>query len=228
MLYFPNVGELEMLKAEMIAQPIHLGLYSNQVIADGNTTMDTLEELLSGGGRGYALKELTNEVVLNALTADKWLISTNAQGKAQAQYHNAALTWIMTAMDVADGKTIYGAFGYALVVPFDGGVTEIKVGDTITGHTSAATGIVTQVRKFSGTWAGGTAAGELVIKTKTGTFQNDEEIWVSGAKVAVSNTGATADAHKRLIFVDTFSEGHAIDTVGLTVEYTPKMTLSTG
>jgi hypothetical protein len=35
------------------------------------------------------------------------------------------------------------------------------------------------------------------------------------------------DAHKRLLFVDAFNEGYAIDTVGMTVEYTPKISVST-
>jgi hypothetical protein len=210
-----------------------IGLYKNQIVPDGNTLMETLVELPTGGGRGYAQVALANEIVEDAEAASKWFLYMNAQGKAEAQYGLAVapVEWTFAAADVADGNSVCGVFGYVFVVPFDAGQSEgpIKVGDTITGHTSAATGIVTEVVVTSGTWAGDNAAGYLTIKTKTGTFQDNEELWVSGVKWAVSNTGTAnaGDAHKHLIFVDAFSEAHAIDTVGMKVQYTPKVNLST-
>ena len=38
---------------------------------------------------------------------------------------------------------------------------------------------------------------------------------------------ATADAHKKLVFVEAFSEGQLIDTVGQKITYVPKITLAT-
>ena len=52
-----------------------------------------------------------------------------------------------------------------------GGTTPIAVGNTITGATSAATGVVLSITVASGSWAGGDAAGVIRIDTKTGTFQ---------------------------------------------------------
>jgi hypothetical protein len=225
-VYIPNIGEKEAIKAILITEAIILGLFKNQIQADGNTIFDTLEELPSGGGRGYAAKELPNAIVEGAAVADKWAVSLNSSGKAEAQYSNAPQEWIFQDPDVADGNTVYGVFGYVQVLPFDGGVTEIRVGDTVVGHTSAAQGVVTGIAVTYGTWAGGTAAGFAYIKTKTGTFQNDEELWV-GAKVAVSNTGSTGDAHKRLLFVEVLSEAITIDTLGQKIGYTPKLSMST-
>lgn len=311
MIYVPNVGETEMLRSILTNMEIQLGLYKNQVVADGNTIIGTLVELPTGGSYGYAPKTLPAELVESALTAQRWYLSLNSQGKAEAQFHNAALTWVMTADDVAAANSVYGAFGYIWVLPFDAGAVEIKVGDLIKGATSGATAKVAMVSVISGTWAAGTAAGLLYLKTKSGTWQNNENIIISG-KVstitlnaggsgyavgnifAVTQAGAAGskgvvttvdgggavtglviveggqghsvanaldttnitgagtglkvnitvlattvlavsnseianggDAHKKLIFVDAFTEGHALDVVGLTVEYTPKTSLST-
>jgi hypothetical protein len=72
-----------------------------------------------------------------------------------------------------------------------GGTTEIEVGDTITGATSAATGVVLSITLASGTWAGGTAAGVIRIHTKTGTFQS-ENLNV-GASLNLATISADSD-----------------------------------
>lgn len=308
-IYVPNEGEKEMLRAILNNMELTLGLYSNSLIADGNTTIGNLTELATGSGRAYAAKTMTGEVVEAALTASKWLLSTNSSGKAEGQYNNTALNWIMAQADVDDGATIYGAFAYLWTLPFDGGLTEIKPGDIIEGGTSGAYATVALVNKTSGTW-GSTAAGVLWLKSKAGTFQDNEDLIISGkvstiaigaggtgyavgdivtitqtggsgakavvttvsggvvtglvlveggqgyaedtdlATVAVtgsgnddltvdisalsttavadSNSGTTngGDAHKKMMYVDTFTESHEVDTVGLTIEYTPKITLA--
>lgn len=179
-IYCPNEGEKEALRAFLQNNALVLGIYRNQVVPSGSTRLSDLTELTTGGGRGYARKELTNEMLATLRTASKWFITLNSLDKAEGQYDTGALTWTFNAVDVADAYTAYGVFAFTWVVPFDAGATEIKVGDTIKGGTSAATGIVTQVTVESGTWAAGTAAGYLNIKTKTGTWVNDENIYVQG------------------------------------------------
>ena len=61
-------------------------------------------------------------------------------------------------------------------VPFYGGSSEIIVGETVTGATSGATGIVTLVVVTGGTWAGGDAEGYILIDTVSGVLENDEDI----------------------------------------------------
>lgn len=51
-----------------------------------------------------------------------------------------------------------------------GGAYEVVVGNTITGATSGATGIVRKVVLKSGTWGAGTAAGKFMIDTQVGVF----------------------------------------------------------
>lgn len=73
-----------------------------------------------------------------------------------------------------------------------GGTSQISIGNTITGGTSNATGIVVATYISSGTWAGGNAAGYLYLKTKTGTFQASEPILVSGTDHATASGVETA------------------------------------
>ena len=54
-----------------------------------------------------------------------------------------------------------------------GGTTEPTEGQTITGATSAATAILGRIIVTSGTWADGDAAGRLIIRAQTGTFQSE-------------------------------------------------------
>jgi hypothetical protein len=226
-IYVPNIGEKEMLKDILASQAINLGLYKNQVTGDGSLNIDLLEELPTGGGRGYAQKALTNDLLEGVPTANKWAVSLNASGKAEAQYHNAALEWVFNSVDVGDSHTVYGIFGYTWVLPFDAGLAAgpIKVGDTVTGA-GGATGVVTAVVVYSGTWAGNNAAGYLCIKSKTGTFVDNESLSVGATPMATVNTGITGDAHKKLVFIEPFSAGKLIEINGQKITYVPKITLS--
>lgn len=203
MIYVPNAGELEMLKSILASQGLILGLYSNPLSPDGNTSINNITELLTGGGRGYAPFTLTNDLVLGSQVADKWALATDINGKATGNYHNTSLQWVFNSADVADGATAYGVFGYSWVLPFDTGGVEIKVGDVIKGVSSGATGIVTGIIPLSGTWAGGTKAGELRLITKTGTFQDGENITIMGAigTIAVGSAGGASYAVGDIITV---------------------------
>lgn len=310
-IYVPNQGEIEALRSMLLNNALELGIYRTAVVPDGSTLFATLTELTTGGGRGYARKALTPEILETLRTSSKWYLSTNAQGRAEGAYDSGVLTWTFNAYDVADGYTAYGVFAVTYQIPFDAGATEIRVGDTIKGGTSGATGVVTEVCVQSGTWAAGTAAGYIKIKSKSGTFQNDENLYLSGeiatvaigdagtdyavgdivevtqtggagAKLvvtsvdayggvtgivvveggqgfsvdtdlatvaltgsgaddltidistlastayAVSNTGATADAHQKLMAVWAFPSGVEIDTAGQTITWDMKIALSTG
>lgn len=82
------------------------------------------------------------------------------------------------------------------VLGFDAGTTEPTVGQTITGGTSGATGILIVAPIVeSGDWGANDAAGTLVLTQVTGTFQDDEALTgVATANGAASIEGATNDA----------------------------------
>lgn len=87
-----------------------------------------------------------------------------------------------------------------------GGTYEVLEGDIITGATSAATAIVRRVILTSGTWAGGDAAGRLIVNTQTGTFQSenlDVGANTNVATIAGDTAAITLPAGGRYEFVNT-------------------------
>ena len=225
-IYVPNVGEKEMLLDFLQHQAIRLGLYKASVTADGNTVFSTMTELDAESG-GYATKDLVNALSLTALTASKWYVYTNASGKAEATYDAASTPqeWVFNAADIANGDTAYGIFMWTLTIAFtSGGTTELKVGDTITCVVGGETAICTSVRLTSGTWAAGTAAGVLCLKTQSGVFQAG----------AINNTGGAddfgtiaGDTDKKLLAVEAFSTAQAVEDIGQKIQYTPVITFAT-
>lgn len=230
-LYVPNEGELEIMRAVLLAQAWYLGLYKNVVSADGSTSMLNIEEMPSGGGRSYATKALAQDFATSE-TENKWYLSLNASGKAEGIYSDDYLDFEFNATDVLDENTVYGVFAYCYVIPFDAGQSEgpFVPGNTVTGFTSGATGVVTGVVVTSGSWAADNAAGYLFIKSKSATaFQNNEALKVSGTTIATSNTGTLydGDAHKKLVWLEELSESKLIDTSGQKIRVRPKWTVST-
>jgi hypothetical protein len=77
--------------------------------------------------------------------------------------------------NATDGDLVTSAF-LQWVIPFSsGGTNAIAAGDRIKGATTAATAIVESVLLYSGTFAGGDAAGFLVVQegSLTGTFGSE-------------------------------------------------------
>lgn len=101
----------------------------------------------------------------------------NAAGTAADIYKSSATGWVQVPL----GKEL----------TFDTGTAVINTGDTVTGLTSSATGVVARVVLESGTWAAGTAAGRLILSSTTGTFQAAENLQVAAATKAVCKGAAT-------------------------------------
>lgn len=105
---------------------------------------------------------------------------------------NVELGWIpdlVIVTNVTDGDKITIGYPNRMAIPFSsGGTNEIAAGDVITGATSGATATVAKVLLYSGTWAGGDAAGFFIIErdSLTGTF-GSENVFGEAA-------GATNDA----------------------------------
>lgn len=74
-------------------------------------------------------------------------------------------------------------------IPFtSGGTTEITAGCTVKGATSGATATVETVLLYSGTWAGGDAAGFLIVRDVVGTFSSE------AAYISSDDTSGADDA----------------------------------
>lgn len=77
-------------------------------------------------------------------------------------------------------------------VSFITGTAEITVGQTVTGASSGATGVVTRVALRTGSYTSGTAAGQLIFATITGTFTNGENLQVAAATKCVASGNSAA------------------------------------
>lgn len=90
----------------------------------------------------------------------------------------AALCVLLTPFGAWAGTT------YGLLFT-SGGTSEVEVGDTLTGSSSAATAVVSSITLSSGSWAGTDAAGQFVLTSQSGTFQS--ETLNEGANTNVCN-----------------------------------------
>lgn len=93
-----------------------------------------------------------------------------------------------------DGQTAPSKAKFT-TLPFAAGSSPIAQGDTVTGVTSGATGIViTAPLGFAGGWDAGTAAATLLLGKTTGTFQSGEPLSVGGVNRAVADGPPLANA----------------------------------
>ncbi|CAB4158998.1 hypothetical protein UFOVP707_42 [uncultured Caudovirales phage] len=90
-----------------------------------------------------------------------------------------------------DGRTAPSIAEYH-TLPFSTGTSAIAPGDTVTGPSGS--GVVLLVVLSSGTWAGGNAAGTLVLTALTGTFSAGQALQVGAAPRATATAGATLGA----------------------------------
>jgi len=121
----------------------------------------------SAGKGGLALLNGTLYAFLN-----------NAGGTAGVIYKSSAAGWVAITLQYE--------------ISFSTGSAAIADADAITQLVSGATAVVARVVLESGTWAGGDAAGRLIINTITGTFDATNAIQVGGVTKATSASLATA------------------------------------
>jgi hypothetical protein len=237
LIYVPNDGERLALKALLSSCALRVGLFKNVLNPDGSTNFNLIQELTQGGSRGYATKDLPNVVNESGLAAGQWFLSVDSSGRASAQWCDSVggpskpyLEWTFNDYDVADGVTIYGAFGFTRIIPFNQGSAAINPGDTVAGASSGASAVVTAVWLTSGSWGEGNAAGWLAVKTQSGAFQNGGNLQVSAATKAVSNTGTlfAGDSLKTLVFMEAFSDPKAVTLGGQKLQYTLTLSMGTG
>jgi hypothetical protein len=81
----------------------------------------------------------------------------------------------------------------AETIAFTSGSEAPRAGDTLTGATSAETLVVIGYRLTSGTWGGGTAAGELFVHTASGVFQAENLNNTTTGTANVMTIGADLD-----------------------------------
>lgn len=158
---------------------------------------DDAEKAWSEAARDYA-RTLILTVPGSGVIRGVWEMA----GVVYAIRDNAGATAGVLHKSTAGG---WSAVSLGHTVAFtSGGVYEVVEGNTITGATSAATGVVRRVVIQSGDWAGGTAAGYFVLSGIVGTFQA-ENLNVGAnlnvATIAGAPTATTLPAGGRYFFV---------------------------
>lgn len=158
-------------------------------------TVGTMDQLI-----GVEADGLT-DATYKALAADEYRASIQAvPGEGSilgvAYYNGTVYAWRNNVGSTAANlykSTVSGwqqvPLGFELA--FNTGTAEIFEGNTVTGATSGATGVVRRVVVETGAWSTADATGRLIFASVTGTFQNGENLQVSAATKAVSG-GAQA------------------------------------
>ena len=108
----------------------------------------------------------------------KYAVRDNAGGTAGVLYKSTTSGWTAVALGSR--------------VKFQTGTVAIVAGNTVTGASSGASGVVTRVALRTGTYGGGNAAGQLIFASITGAFTNGENLQVGGVTKAVANGGSAA------------------------------------
>lgn len=110
---------------------------------------------------------------------DVYAWRNNAGGTAAVMYKSTSSGW--------------SAVNLGYQVRFGTGTVAIAEGVTVTGATSGATGVVTRVVLQSGSWAGGDAAGRLILSSMTGIFAVGENLQVGGVTHALATGTGSAN-----------------------------------
>lgn len=114
-----------------------------------------------------------------------------------AYYNGTVYAWRNNAGNTAlamykSSGTGWTAVSLGFEISFDTGTSEVFEGNTVTGATSGATGVVSRVVLEDGTWTSGNAQGRLILSSTTGTFQSGENLQVSAVTRAVGRSVATS------------------------------------
>lgn len=128
--------------------------------------------------------------------ADIAVVPGSGPIRGVAYYNSTVYAWRDNAGGTALGLYKPTASGWTAVtlgkqLSFNTGTAEIFEGQTVTGATSGATGVVARVAQEDGTWAAGDASGRLILSSSTGTFSAGENLLVSAGIKAKSGGAAT-------------------------------------
>lgn len=115
----------------------------------------------------------------------------NKSGRSIVGYGWGASEWLMKSTAGTNGTFLIFGEESTLSLPYDGQVGNFVVGNIVTGATSGATGTVSADTNNG-------ASGTLTLTSFSGTFQDNENLQVSGVTKAVANIpgGATVNSDK--------------------------------
>ena len=189
-------GYVVSVDGDQIVVTKEVGTYvAAEVITVGGTNVGTITSVVGGASDGY-LDALYSSLAADAYRADITEVPGSGAVRGVAYFNDIVYAWrdndAGTAMVMHKSSTsgwVEVALGRQL--GFGTGTAAIADGQTVTGATSGATGVVSRVVLQSGSWSTSNAAGRLILSSSTGTFQAAENLRVGGITKAIASGAAT-------------------------------------
>ena len=156
----------------------------NGVAAEQDAATQTLHQTYTSAAREEYRDDIA-AVIGSGPIRGVWMLNgsvyafrDNAGATAGVMWKSSTAGWVTTDLGGS--------------VTFNTGTTaEPAVGDTVTGTTSTATGVIIDT-VYTGSWAGATATGRFFLHTISGTFQNAEALtWTGGSATSEASDAFT-------------------------------------
>lgn len=171
---------------------------SGEALKVGGVTQATISAI----GAGYTITPLLNASYLGLAAdlyrADIGTVPGSGPIRGVAYFKGIVYAWRDNVGATALGLYKSTSSGWSSVslgieLRFTSGLAAgINEGDTVTGLTSGATGVVKRVAVQDGTFAANSAAGSLIFASVTGTFSAAENLRVAGTNRATCSGAQTA------------------------------------
>lgn len=169
---------------------------ANESIEVGMAPVGVVDEIFGVSPDGF-LDATYRNLAADDYRADIQAVPGTGPILGVAYYNGTVYAWRNNSADTEALLYESSGSGWQVVdlgyeLRFDTGTAEIFAGDTVTGATSGATGVVSRVVVQDGSWASTDAEGRLILSVTTGTFQTGESLEVAAAPMAIGR--GTADA----------------------------------
>ena len=156
------------------------------VSASPVATITTIQGVSADGSTDATYKNAAADIY----RADILVVPGAGSVLGVAYYNGTLYAWRSTSMYKSTSAG-WVAVTLGKELSFSTGTAAILDGNTVTGASSAATGVVARVVLQSGTFAAGTAAGRLILSSSTGVFTSGENLTVAAAIKAIAGGAAT-------------------------------------
>jgi hypothetical protein len=167
----------------------------NDVLNNGSGTAATITAVQGVSADGLTDATYQN-LAANDYRADITVVPGSGSVLGVAYYNGTLYAWRNNAGGTAAVMHRSSSSGWVAItlgkeLSFSTGTAAIVDGNTVTGATSGATGVVARVVLQSGTFASGNAAGRLILSSSTGVFTSGENLTVAAAVKAIAGGAAT-------------------------------------
>ena len=163
----------------------------------GGVTKGTLASVGSNISLSAKISAQYQQLASNVYRNDIAAVPGSGSIRGVAYFNSKVYAWRDNVGATALGMYVSSSSGWTAVplgyeIHFNAGTAKIHVGDTVTGGSSGAHGVVTHIATQSGDWSTSDDAGQIVFSTITGAFTSGEALKVGGTTKATSATASSA------------------------------------